>query len=339
MPTTGVLWPSLQQGDGTRIRKWLYGSVFVRDWDPAGSTNMSTITVFQGDGNLNPALLQPVSAGGYGFYDVGSITENGVEFNPKFSTDEVKIWQSRKSQRTDITEDDEEVMFSCAETTPLVDYLWRNLPIGFTGVPLFPSLGTSGYSVAKPFYSDVVYRQLLIIGVDGSIGPNGQPEYVVELRPRVSLAKKNKKQWAAKQVDVTELTYTTHVDPFSGYDANTLRGGIVWLDEGGPVVWPTPQVAPVATATTTGKATITLAQPVSPNQPFTYAVTKSTDGVNYTAATLDTTFNTVGYQTTAGVVTVKVTGVAAGATTFKVVATAANAAVGTSSASNSATIT
>jgi hypothetical protein len=238
MTQQGVLWPALYQGEGSRIRKWLYGSVLIRDWDAAGSTNMNDIVVFLANGNLNPALLQPVSQGGYGFYDVGSITENGVEFGPKFTVDQVKIWQSRKSQRTDKTEDDEEVTFSCAESTPLIDYLWYDLPIGFTGVPTFPAIGAANYAVTMPLYSDIVHRQLLIIGVDGSINANGQPEYIVELRPRVELSKKAKKQWAAKQVDVTELSYYCHVDPFSGYDRKTLRGGIVWTDEGGPVTLP-----------------------------------------------------------------------------------------------------
>jgi hypothetical protein len=319
--STGVLWPALYQGDGTRIRKWLYGSVLVRDWDPAGSTAMQNIPVFTTDGNLNPALLQPVSASGYGFYDVGSITENGVEFNPKFSVDDTKIWQSRKSQRTDITEDDEEVMFSCSETTPLIDYLWRNLPIGFTGVPAFPSVGSAGYMVEKPFYSDTVYRQLLVIGVDGAIGPNGQPEYAIEMRPRVSLSKKSKKQWAAKQVDVTELTYMSHVDPATGTDALTLRGGIVWLDEGGAVTLPTVTTL-TATANAGGKATLTFAQPTSPNQPFTYVVTQQVGGTGaYTTSTILT------QSTTGDTVTVQVSGLTTGsAYTFKVVATAANAA-------------
>lgn len=331
--TTGVLWPSFYTGDGTRIRKWLYGSVLVRDWDSGGSTDMTTLTIFESDGNLSPSLLLPVADGGAGFFDVGSISENGVEFNPKFSTDSTKIWQSRKSQREDITEDDEEVMFACCETTPLVDYLWRNLPIGFDGNPNFPSLGSSNYHATKPFYSDTVYRQLLIIGVDGSVGANGQAEYAVELRPRVSLSKKSKKQWAAKQVDVTELTYMTHIDPFSGYDADTIRGGIVWLDEGGPVVLPTVTTL-TATAITGDKATIVFNQPTSPNQPFTYTVTQQVGGSGpYNASTVDST------SVASGVVTLTVSGLTtSSAYTFKVHAIAANnAAADYPSASNSIT--
>lgn len=328
--TTGVLWPSLYQGDGTRIRKWLYGSVLIRDWDSAGSTSLQNIPVFTTDGNLNPALLTPVSAGGYGFFDLGSITDNGVEFNPQFKADETYIWQSRRTQRTDITQDDEEITFSCSESTPLIDYLWYNMPIGFNGVADFPAIGTTPYTVTKPFYSDVVYRQLLIIGVDGSVGPNGQPEYIVELRPRVSLSKKAKKQWAAKQVDVTELSYYCHVDPWSGFDSQTLRGGIVWINEGGVITLPTVTTV-TGTAVTGAKATLVFNAPTVTNegQPVGPAQTQELDNIVYTATktvastTTPATISTA--VTTSGVVTLTVTGLtAASVYTFAVTATGAN---------------
>jgi hypothetical protein len=332
--STGVLWPSFFTGDGTRIRKWLYGSVLARDWDPAGSTEMSDIVVFTTDGNLNPALLTPTGSGGYGFFDVGNITENGVEFNPQFSVDETYVWQSRRTQRTDITKDDEEVMFSCSDSTPLVDYLYLNLPIGFNGVPLFPQLGSSNYSVTKPFYSDVVYRQLLIIGVDGSMGPNGAPEYIVELRPRVSLAKKNKRQWGSKQIDVHELTYTVHMDPFSGFDSKTLRGGSVWVSEGTEVFLPTQPIV-TATAGTTGLASIVFNQPINaaPSPTYIYTVTVSRDGgVTYSSAAGSA-------ATSGGVVTYSATGLTAGASIFKVTAHISGSNTVTYPVSNSATIT
>lgn len=331
--STGVLWPSFFTGDGTRIRKWLYGSVLARDWDPAGSTQLSDIQVFTTDGNLNPALLTPVSAGGYGFFDVGNITENGVEFNPQFSVDETYVWQSRRTQRTDITKDDEEVMFSCSDSTPLVDYLYQNLPIGFTGVPLFPQLGSADYSLTKPYFSDVVYRQLLIIGVDGAMGPNGSPEYIVEIRPRVSLSKKNKRQWGSKQIDTYELTYTVHMDPFSGFDIKTLRGGSVWVDEGTEVFLPTiPTVT--ATAGSTGTASLVFNQPINAAQSptYVYAVQVTHDGgASYTTATGSA-------ATAGGIVTYSATGLTAGVSAFKVSAHIAGSNTVTYPLSNTATI-
>lgn len=334
MTTTGVLWPSLSPEDGSRIRKWLYGNVFARDWDAAGSTAMTTATnsllatdgtgVFASNGNLNPnLLLSSTTPGQYGFVDIGNITDAGVEFNPEFTTDETYVWQSRKAQRADKTKDDESVMFSAADTTPLTDYLWYDLPIGANpaGAPDYPSLGSSGYSVSSPFYSDVVYRQLLIIGVDGSVGPNGQPEYVIELRPRVALTKKAKRQWGSKQVDVKELTYTCFVDPFSGSDRFTLRGGTVWLDEGGPVTLPSvTTLTATATSSPTHSATVVFNQPTSPNQPFTYTTTMRVNGAGGYIAVPGSTA-----VTASGVVTVTVTGLTPSSTyTFEVVATASN---------------
>jgi hypothetical protein len=345
---TGVLWPSLYQGDGTRIRKWLYGSVLMRDWDANGTTAMNGLQVFLANGNLNPNLLVPVAAGGNGFYDVGSITENGVEFNPQFTTDETMIWQSRRSQRTDITRDDEEVTFSAMESTPLIDYLWYNLPIGFTGVPTFPAIGAAGYQVQKPFYSDVIFRQLLVIGVDGSVGPNGQPEYIAELRPRVTLQKKAKKVYQAKTADVTELTFSVHIDPWSGYDTAVLRGGSVWLAEGGFLQLP---AASSVTATATAGHTGTLVFTAPNNFLDGIAVPTSEPGsqntpINYTVSGNDTTSVVIAPATvasvavSAGVVTLVVSGLTAThVDNFTVTATGANGTTVTFPVSNNITAT
>jgi hypothetical protein len=346
--TTGVLWPSLYQGDGTRIRKWLYGSVLIRDWDANGTTAMNSLQVFLANGNLNPNLLVPTASGGNGFYDVGSITENGVEFNPQFTTDETMIWQSRRSQRTDITRDDEEITFSAMESTPLIDYIWYNLPIGFTGVPTFPSIGASNYGVTKPFYSDVLFRQLLIIGVDGSVGVNGQPEYIAELRPRVTLQKKAKKQYQAKQADVTELTYSVHIDPWSGFDTQVLRGGSVWLAEGGFLQLP---ATSSVTATATAGHTATLVFNVPNNFLDGIAVPVSQPGsqntpVNYTVSGNDTTTSTIapatvsGVAVSSGVATVTLSGLTvAQVYNFTITATGANGTSVTFPVSNNITST
>lgn len=346
--TTGVLWPSLYQGDGTRIRKWLYGSVLIRDWDANGTTAMNGLQVFLANGNLNPNLLVPTALGGYGFYDVGSITENGVEFNPQFTTDETMIWQSRRSQRTDITRDDEEIMFSAMESTPLIDYLWYNLPIGFTGVPTFPSIGQANYAVTKPFFSDVVARQLLVIGVDGSVGPSGQAEYIAELRPRVTLQKKAKKVYQAKTSDVTDLTFTVHVDPWSGFDTQVLRGGAVWLAEGGFLQLPA--VSTVTATATAGHnanivfnvpnnflngASVPTSQPGSQNSPVVYSASVTDTTASTTAPAVVTNV-----ATSSGVVTLSVSSlIATHVDNFTVTATGANGTTVTYPVSNNITST
>jgi len=333
----GILWTSLFTADGiagsgedsTRIRKWLYGSVLIRDWKSDGTTSLATPNIFQSDGNITSTLLSSSNPGGQ-WFELGSLSEDGVEFNPKFSTDETKIWQSRRSQRTDITEDNEEIMFTAMQSSPLVDALRNNQPLSWvTG----QEVGEIGYNALKPLTTDTVYRQICVIGVDGTMS---NAEYIAELRPRVALGKVGKRSFNAKKVDSIELTYNVFPDPVSGFAATTLRTGPSWFASGGPVTWPTVQTAPLVSGLAAGgKASIALAQPVSLNDPFTYTVKTSSDsGVNWVAATLDTTFNTVGYSTTSGAVTIKVTGVAAGAKLVQVFATGANGAVSVASSSS-----
>ncbi|AAN01633.1 major tail protein [Mycobacterium phage Quink] len=319
------LWTGLYQGNADRIRKWLYGSVLIRDWKPDGSTSLADFTPFDPtDGNLKDTLLSEDFPGGR-FYEIGAITEDGVEFNPKFSTDDTKIWQSRRAQRTDVTEDDEEVMFTAAENTPLIDYLRYNLPLENV-----PSVGTAGYKATKPNYTDMVYRQIVVIGVDGRMD---EAEYVAEVRPRVSLTKVGKQSFKAKEIDGTELTFGVYPDPASGFPARRIPGGPFWAESGGPVLWPTPEVAPVATLGT-DEVTIVLQEPVSPNTPFTYTVSQTSGGTT-TAATL------VGEPVTDedGEVTITVEAPAtSGSYTFKVTAEGSNGETAESQASNSVTV-
>jgi len=334
----GQLWSSLYatdniggQGDeSTRIRKWLYGSVLVRDWVSDGSTSLNGFTPFDTDNNIKTTLTSASNPGGR-WYEVGALSEDGVEFNPKFATDETKIWQSRRSQRSDITQDDEEIMFTLMQSTPLVDALRNNQPLSWVAGQ---ETGELVYNAVKPNTTDTVYRQIMVIGVDGTMS---NAEYCAELRPRVALAKVGKRMFNAKKVDSFEMTYNVFPDPVSGFSATTIRSGPSWVASGGAVLWPTSQTAPVVSSLAAGgKATVTFQQPVSYNDPFTYTAKVSSDaGANWTAATLDTTFNTVGYQTSAaGAVTLKVTGVAAGAKLVQVFATGTNGTISAASSSS-----
>lgn len=275
--TTGELWPSLYKGDADNIRKWLYGSVLIRDWKADGSTALDDFTPFADDGNIRDDLFSDTLPGGR-FYEVGALTEDGVSFTPKFTVEQTKIWQSRQSQRSDTTEDDEEVKFTLSESTPLADYLRLNKPLVNV-----PEVGTTGYSVDKSNFSDTLYRQIVVIGVDGSL-TDGNSQYIAEIRPRVSLSKVGARDFQAKKVDMVELTFDVFPDPHSGFPARTKRGGPVWGLDGGEIELPT--VSTVTATPVTGlKANLVFAEPVSDNDPFTYTVQKTTGGTT-TAATI-----------------------------------------------------
>ena len=330
--TTGELWTGFEQIDSKNIRKWLYGTVLVRDWDPAGTTSLADFTAFETDGSLKTTLTDPSNPGGQ-WFDVGAIDANGVDFTPRYKTSDTDIWQSRLPQRTDVDGDGEDIDIVFAETNPVALALYNNLPLvdvpGTGANSVLQSIGAADFEATYSVTPQIIYRQLLILGVDGELT---NPIYVAELRPRVSLTKLNKRMFNAKKPDDFGVSFGVYVDPDSDFAKKALYGGPAWLAMGGPVTLPTVHTV-TATAITGDKATLVFNQPTSPNQPFTYSVSQD-----------DTTTSTVGAATIAttvvasGVVTLTVSGLTTGDHyTFTVTATAANNQTAVYTVSNSVT--
>jgi len=303
MAITGELWTSLQQMNPNNLRKWLYGSVLVRDWDPLGTTSLTNFTPFNADGSLSTTLFSSSNPGGP-WYDVGAIDVNGVDFSPRYKTVDTEIWQQRYPSRTDVDSDGEDIDITFAETNAVSLAIYNNQPLtsspGTGALSALNQVGASGFSQDYGLWPQIIYRQLLILGVDGELA---NPIYIAELRPRVSLTKINKRMFSAKKADSFGVAFGTYPDPASGYVRRALYGGPGWLALGGQVTLPTVSTV-TATAVTGGKATLSFAQPTSPNVPFTYAVSQTNTG------TSTTTNATVATTTTsnAGVVTITVTG-------------------------------
>src|SRR6185437_16114482 len=148
--TTGELWTSLEQVNSNNIRKWLYGTVLIRDWDPAGTTSLADFTPFEADGSLKTTLFDPSNPGGR-WFDVGAIDASGVTFQPLYKTVDTDIWQSRLPQRTDVNADGEDVEFTCAETNPVALQLYNNLPLvdvpGTGATSILSSVGAADFSL------------------------------------------------------------------------------------------------------------------------------------------------------------------------------------------------
>lgn len=318
-----ALWENLFTGDANRIKKALYGSFLVRDYAYA-ATSLTSYTPFDPvTGHLSSTLLTTD-----GWFDIGDIDENGVQFSPKYTTADVMIWQDRMAQRTDVTLDQEECSVTAAESTPLVDHLNYQMPLAN-----LPTTGTVGYHLTKSKTPVIRARQVLAIGVDGS---GDEAEYFGTLYSRALMIKPDKYDYQAKTEIQTPLTFDSYPDPYSGFAVRRFREGPAWRAAGGNTEWDHSMVAPVATAGATGTATLAFEAPVSDNGPFTYKVTKTV--ASTTTAVPDNAVTIV--STTGGTTTLSITGLAAAATTFRVVATGANGSDSAPSAeSNSATIT
>jgi hypothetical protein len=315
-----VLWDNFFGGRANRITKALYGSLLVRDHEDE-ATAVAAYSPFDPEtGNLSPTLLTTD-----GWRDVGLLGENGVSFTPKYTTVDTMVWQSRQAQRTDVTVDQEECAFQCAESSVLVDYLKENLPLAG-----MPADGTIGYTITKSKVPQVVYRQVLALGVDGSSGNN---EYFGTLYARALMIKPEKQDWNAKTEILTPLTFDSYPDPFSGFAVRRFREGPAWRASGGTTSAPG---TPVATAVAGAKATLQFTPPTSENGPFTYNVLKTTGGV----ITPVTASNVVVSSSSSSSVTLTISGLTASeADTFTVQATGSNGSQSVpSTASNSITV-
>jgi hypothetical protein len=261
MAIQGELWTSLEQININNVRKWLYGTVLVRDWDPAGTTTLANFTPFNPDGSLITSLFSPTNPGGP-WFDVGAIDVNGVDLTPRLRTAETTIWQERFPSRTDIDSDGEDIDITMAETNPVALALYNNQPL--VGVPgtgatsVLGSVGQSQFSETYSLFPQTIFRQMLIIGVDGELV---NPIYICEIRPRVSLMKLNKRMFNAKTPDHFGVTFSIYPDTGSGFVKRVTYGGPAWLQLGGPVVLAAPdyvsQTPPLLSTATIVPSTLT----------------------------------------------------------------------------------
>jgi hypothetical protein len=241
------LWDAMfsSVADNNRIRKALFGSVLVRDYNFAATACANYSPFDPATGNLSSTLLTTD-----GWNDVGYLTEAGVSFTPKYTTADVLVWQSRQAQRTDATQDQEEFMIQCSESTPLLDCLYYNLPLSQMG-----ELGQEGYMVTKPIVPQVTFRQVLAIGVDGNDNSN---EFFAVLYPRCLMTKPDKQDMTGKTEILTSMTFDSYPDPYSGFSVRRFREGPGWRAAGGATATPGTPVASVpilAPTITLGTAT------------------------------------------------------------------------------------
>jgi hypothetical protein len=312
------------------IRKGLITNILIRDYNgaatnlrdsAAGLNTNGLFTPYATDGLYRTDLLDPSFSGGQ-FYDVGALKDDGIKLTPDVSVEGVKVAQARRAQRYDITDENDEIMFTCRESNPVVDALRFDLALAGLG-----DAGSPGYTVTKPSESDLIERQIIALAEDG----NNRFAYVF---PRVSRKKVGATQLNRKDPDDLELTYGALICPFVDAPIYIVREGSGWRSLAGSVIWASTPVATSASATT---ATVTFTKPRLSNDPqpdaFTYTVERKTGAGAWTAATVS------GSPTVSGsTVTVTVSGLTtATAYTFRVTATAAGSQAATSAVSNSIT--
>lgn len=339
----GVLWPSLFQGDEDNIRKALYGSWLIRDWNFA-TTSLTNVSFFGSDGNLNPNLFSPTNPGGP-WFDPGYLGEKGPEFTPKLDVKATKVMQSRWPGRYDYTGQSEEIGATFMESNPITDAIYHNKPLWnfASGTPAIPEVGAVGYNMAAPVELDLIWRQALFIAVDGRSGAN---YYTLRIYPKFLFGDFGKIPWNIEEAAALPVkgfaipdAYTTPPDGITvGSPRWVLRDGPGWRLQGQANYETT---APLAAPVTGLKVNVTFNTPAGLIAPITYTGLKQTTvGGAFTSMSLTSSSGTVSGNTT----TVQGTGLTASTNynAVEIVATDSNSptpTVITSAPSNSFTST
>lgn len=311
-----ALWDTIFGGDVDTIFKGQFGFALVRDYDP--TTSLANWSPFDSaTGEWSSTLLTTDGFVGCGYFD-----ENGLEFNPNMTTADTKAWQSRQKLFTDITEDTEDAMFTAIQRTPVIEAIETNLPLAAMG-----TLGQAGYQYTKPLVTVPIERQWVFGAVFMTkLGMQGW----ARIYTRATMTKTDKLQFNAKTETQAKLTLESFPDAVSGFAVRTLRDGPGWRALGGTTATPG---TPVATLGGAGAASLAFTAPASKNGPFTYKVFVGASVVALPA-------NQVTPGGTASNPVLALTGLTAGATTFKVQAIGSNLSGSSlSAASNSVTIT
>lgn len=300
MATNGVLWNTLFQGNEDNVRHLLYGSILWRDWD-FNNTSLTGFSPFGADGNLIDTLFDDDNPGGR-WYDSGYVDEKGFDFNQKLTSKETKVMQSRRPIRWDFTEDTEEVSTMLMESNPINDALRDNRALDDN----LPEIGSLDYSTSTPVERDIKFRQLMIIGVDGSY-VGGLNYYAVRLYPRVIITDFGRTTWNPDSSDSLPIKVEAVPDPFtvppSGHHPGSpriiFRDGPGWRKQGQANFEAGFPSVPFATAVTGLKATIAFETPAGLIAPITYTALKQTGGTGaFTSATLLNSSGTVSGNTT-----------------------------------------
>ncbi|HEX5119853.1 MAG TPA: fibronectin type III domain-containing protein [Pseudonocardiaceae bacterium] len=296
----GVTWDSIFPGNSSLVRKVLYGSVLVRDYDP--TNDFASWSPFDSTSGLLSSTLLTDD----GFQDVGFLDENGVSFDPTYSTADTTAWQTRQPLRTDVTADTEQAAIVALQSTPLTDALYNNVPLSTVS-----PLGTPGYSMIKPKTPGIVYRSVLFLGVDGSAGDY---IFLAVLYPKALMVKPDKQDWVAKTELQVPITFQAYPDSASGFTIKRWRDGPGWralalpnapdaLTVGSvtattiPVTWSAPATGPAPTSytvsVTAGGSTVPDATftPSNPNTTTAATVGGLVTATHYTVAVVSNSAN------------------------------------------------
>jgi hypothetical protein len=326
------------------------------DISPHNADGSIAYSPFAQDGQLRTDFCAKRKVGGYwvnntvtpnqGWYNIGAFKDGaGPENKPKVTNDHFMIVQDDFPYDSDLTAESEAFSFIPVDTAnPWVQRLRYNRPLSdSSGNSLVEDPGLSNAGWSRLLSGQNPGRQFLIVRERQW---NGLPfttvtGYALARLDNIGNSKMDKKDSEGAALDylpVPDGRFSAMQDGvYQPILVHTWYGGAGWTALGGVPVFGS--VAPVATAGTTGKASLVFAMPTGSDAPFTFTGQKSTDGgVTWSTASPDGATWAAATTVSGGNVTLKFGSLASGATKLEAIATGTNGVTATSQASNSVTV-
>ena len=223
-PSTGAAWTDTYGFNPLGIRKGIIVNILIRDYKGSVTNLRDTATGVNSKGLFSPYAIDGLyrtdltssNFPGGRFYDVGALSEDGIRITPDLSVEGVRVAQSRRAQRFDINEENDEVMFTCRESNNIVDALRFDLPLSS-----LQATGATGYTVVKPLESDLIERQVIAFAEDG----DQRFSYIF---PRVARKSVGQSNLNRQDPDDLELTFGAVPCPFADTPVYLVRDGVGW---------------------------------------------------------------------------------------------------------------
>lgn len=316
--------------------------------NPDGSMRWSP---YAADMGLRDDLLQILKPSGYfqpnpdpnqGFVHLGPQKDgDGPSWKPKVTNDRFMILQDIEPYDTDITELEEPFSVTPVDTgTPWVQRLRNNNPFSDEdGNSLIEDVGKQNAVFARTSSSRNPGRQFLFFRVREWAG---KPIYSCDV---VTLAKWDdlgNSKMDKKDSEAAEISYLPVKDGITMAMIDGVYQPVkmyrIWGGSGYAALGGLPTFSatlPTATATTALSATLAFPEPTGPSDPWTYTAQQSTDD----GVTWGTAIEPEDVSVSSGTVTLTLTGLTAGASKLRAVATGSNGLSANSPASAEVTIT
>ena len=338
LPSNGVQWKTAHgiSVNPLAIFQGVITNVLYRDYlggltnlcDPVmgtvhdDETGKDFMTPFAADGLYRDDLHDPDFPGGQ-WWDPGLINDEGWEFSPDFDVQAIRSGQSIRAVRWNETAQDDELSVTFQEVNDITERIRHNKRLVNVR-----DIGAIGYVSAAPMEPTRVERQIIALLEDGD-------KRLAVVFPRVGRKKTGKTQASRKNPFELPTTWGALPCPFADTPFYIVPEGAGWRGLGGAPVF---SAVPVATAGAAGAATVVFVIPTLQNDPppddFTYAYEKKVGAGAWESAGAPATTSATSTQVTAGF-----TGLTAGSTQFRVIATAQSGQSTTSDASAAVTIT